>query len=96
MTTVKVTHDHICKGVRGRLSACPVALALNDTPGYTLYGRALVPGISAQAVADTGEIMAMDSLPEEVTDWINRFDASGYVEPMEFEFTSVCKGYYVP
>jgi hypothetical protein len=75
--TIKETEEHIKSGIRMSAHYCPVANALNDA-GFKGAG---VCSSDWRFENRTGYI----PLPSEVGERIRRFDATGKMEPFEFE-----------
>lgn len=68
---VAVTWNHIYEGKRKRNDACPIALALRDS-GHRAEIYKLTATIDGQPVV----------LPHDAVDFIRKFDAGVYVEPV--------------
>lgn len=80
---IKVTQDDIRNGLKETASLCPIALAAKrslakigsmDGVGITIIGF----------TANNGRQYNLD-LPNEVTEFIRRFDGDEPVEPFEFQ-----------
>ena len=76
---VKVTQDHIARGLRNNSSLCTIALALEEATGHaaivSLYSAFLLPATP----------LKIFRLPDEVSIFIHRFDVGFSVQPFEFE-----------
>ena len=81
--TVHVTRDHICRGDQNSLWGCPIALALQETCGWS----SLICVISNEAtdLDDSGGRIRNADLPAEAVRFIKDFDAGRDVSPFEFE-----------
>jgi len=75
---VKVTQNHISKGVPGSRCLCPIALALKDM-GCNYVNVSYV----TEYIKD-GKF-TRTFVPRLALDFMIAFDANGVVEPLEFE-----------
>lgn len=74
MRTIRVTQEHIDKGIRNDVCLCPVALALKSAGICEPY-----------VTGDEIEVgSASYSPPEKVTNFIFKFDAGESVRPFKF------------
>lgn len=80
-TTINVTRKHINDGIRGDCNRCAVALAVLDLPGVCV---AEVDGDIIRAHPERGAMVAAGT-PDEVVEFIERFDCDGIVDPFTFE-----------
>ena len=78
---IRVTQEHITKGVMGDIFRCPVALALCEQGGYE-------PGDLtvnySEIVAPLGDRDIAAGLPAEAAEFIGLFDDGESVQPFEF------------
>lgn len=81
---IKVTQEHIDKGIPEDTMACPIALALYDA-GFKGYDVDIITATDKACAKrlDSKEII----LPNICRDFILDFDHGGLVQPFEFEFT---------
>jgi hypothetical protein len=80
---VKVTENHIKKGVRKKADRCPIALALKDKGFWDVS----VNGLLVSAVTPSGKIVKkVTSLP--MDNFIHNFDSGNPVKPISFRMPS--------
>jgi hypothetical protein len=78
---LKVTAEHISRGVPGNRCKCPVALALKVLfPDATTVE---VDSVRLVAAGDSGELLYRPT-PALVRDFVNDFDMGHKVEPFEY------------
>ncbi len=85
---IKVTQEHIDKGVRFSGSRCPIALAINDSKLHNcIVDQIRITFIQSTFWATIGLRAYQYEVPtpKEVLDFISRFDGNVKVEPFEFE-----------
>lgn len=75
--TVRVTEEHILKGIKRNAGKCPIKLALIDA------GLEDVKFCCASPTHNSG-------FPREVADFISDFDSDLPVAPFSFEYTYDC------
>ena len=73
---IKVTQDHIRRGLKSNRYSCPIALALNE---------AGVVGASVDNYAVVTSDGSFHALPTVAAKFIFAFDAGKQVEPLEFD-----------
>ena len=78
--TIKVTQEHINKGIKNICNKCPVALALNE---YFNISSASVSH-NYLSVVMKNWIARRWSTPETVSKFIKNFDTDNVVTPFEF------------
>jgi hypothetical protein len=74
---IKVTRDHIMRGVRVSVSGCPIGLAIQETTGFTYE-------VSHCHAHRSGDITVV-RLPPSAKRFISDFDGGWEVSPFEFE-----------
>ena len=72
---IKVTQEHIDKGIRGKCRLCPIALAIKDEIGKIVMVNVFDVDIDGQVIR----------LPTTAFDFVQRFDADLKVSPFTFE-----------
>jgi hypothetical protein len=77
---IKVTQDHIDRGVRRKPEFCPVALACKDAG----FHHASVGLGSIELMKGDGPEIYVDT-PDEINDFICAFDSSKPVAPFEVD-----------
>jgi hypothetical protein len=82
---VHVTQEHIDKGKQGNCYFCPVALAI--TPHGAYYSIISTRSYEFVLYLCDKRKEAKLPTPEEVLDFINRFDAGKTVKPFSFALT---------
>lgn len=83
---IKVTQEHISRGVRGRCHSCPIALAVREH-GYQ------TPFVGVRNIYPYGVDMCgnfnlpfkIAHMPQTAVDFARNFDYGRQVEPFEFE-----------
>lgn len=73
---IKVTEKHIKSGARGKMTYCPIALALSESGWRTPY---VLP-----TEARKGKYGKIHQLPRSAQRFISRFDSSKPVKPFNF------------
>ncbi len=76
---IKVTEDHIRRGVRGENTCCPIALAIQEATGNQEWH---VGGLACWRTSNFDKNV---ELPIEATKFISRFDVNKSVQPFEFD-----------
>jgi hypothetical protein len=77
---IKVTQEHINKGISGDMNKCPIALAVLEATH--------LPSLSVSTdyvIIDIGTRKLSRKLPDEVKEFITAFDFHHLVKPFEFE-----------
>lgn len=82
---VKVTEQHKKLGVKGKYSTCPVALAMNSQVLLPVnqYWKVFT---EVFYLCEEDDRLKPFWIPDEVTEWIVKFDQGADPEPFEFEF----------
>jgi hypothetical protein len=79
---IKVTQEHIDKGIRCSPYSCPIALAVEDYDSSIKFSV----GVSKINIyGDVSEPCKQYRLPEEAREFVDKFDHDFIVEPFEFE-----------
>lgn len=74
-TSIKVTADHIARGLHDNCYSCPIALAVIDAGGSGVM-------VELQRVST---VHSRFDLPPEAQEWVSRFDDHKPVQPFSFE-----------
>lgn len=89
-----MTQAHINAGKPGSAGACAVAAAVGGAVGVAVVAEEAARRLSherkpAPVTLHEGRVYSygrdLGELPPEASDWVDRFDSGGKVEPFEFE-----------